>query len=168
MTLSSLVGEQRNVARMVYCAELWAVNANWYDDGWNLNANSVENPNPWNAGNQVCSRNSYLPSARIAEVFLIISFLHAPTLFPIVSRLVPKDMNCSFDINLFSHNNWMKNFISSILTTAISSKGIFCFGSVNEALRRAVNKSRNALSILFPRPNRSVRGIFLCITIHDV
>ena len=39
--------------------KLWAVNANWNaENGWNVNANSVENPNRWNAGNQVFSRNS--------------------------------------------------------------------------------------------------------------
>ena len=39
---------------------LWAVNANWNadNDGWNVNANSVDNPNRWNAGNQAVSRNS--------------------------------------------------------------------------------------------------------------
>lgn len=36
---------------------LRAVDANWNDDGWNLNANSVENPNDWNAENRVVSRN---------------------------------------------------------------------------------------------------------------
>ena len=37
---------------------LWAVNCNWNDDGWNVNANSVEDPNKWNDDNQVFSRNS--------------------------------------------------------------------------------------------------------------
>jgi len=32
---------------------LRAVNVNWNDDGWNVNANSVENSNEWNAGNRV-------------------------------------------------------------------------------------------------------------------
>jgi len=36
---------------------LRAVNVNWNDGGWNVNANSVENPNRWNDGNQVFSRN---------------------------------------------------------------------------------------------------------------
>lgn len=43
-------------------AMVWAVNGNLYDDGWNLNVYSVENPNEWNAGNQFCSRNSSLSS----------------------------------------------------------------------------------------------------------
>jgi len=34
---------------------LWTVNVNWNDDGWNVNANSVDNPNEWNDGNQVFS-----------------------------------------------------------------------------------------------------------------
>ena len=48
------------VIRMVLCTiipVLRAVNVNWNDDGWNVNANSVENSNEWNAGNQVFSRN---------------------------------------------------------------------------------------------------------------
>ena len=41
--------------------KIWAVNANWNADNrkWNVNANSVTNPNDWNAGNQVGSRNSF-------------------------------------------------------------------------------------------------------------
>ncbi len=37
---------------------LWAVFAHWHSDdgGWSLFANSVTNPNEWNAGNQVASR----------------------------------------------------------------------------------------------------------------
>ena len=42
--------------------KLWTVNANWNDDGWNVNANSIDNPNDWNAGNQVFSRYSRLSS----------------------------------------------------------------------------------------------------------
>ena len=98
LTPSLPIGRQRKVARMACRAKLWAVNANWYDGGWNLNANSVENPNPWSADNQVCSRYSHLPSVCVTEVFFIISFLHAPTFFPIISRFVPKEINCSFDI----------------------------------------------------------------------
>lgn len=37
---------------------LRSVNANFNaGNGWNLNANPVENPNRWNDGNQVVSRN---------------------------------------------------------------------------------------------------------------
>lgn len=44
---------------MIFSTEttLRAVNVNWNDDGWNVNANSVENPNKWNADKQVFSRN---------------------------------------------------------------------------------------------------------------
>jgi hypothetical protein len=42
---------------------MWAVNANWNDDSWNVNANSVENPNEWNAGNRLISRDYFLSSA---------------------------------------------------------------------------------------------------------
>ena len=39
---------------------LWVVNANWNDDGWNVEANSPSNPNSWNAGNEFVSRNPAL------------------------------------------------------------------------------------------------------------
>ena len=43
---------------------LRTVNVNWNDDGWNVNANDVTNPNTWNDDNQVFSRNScILPSS---------------------------------------------------------------------------------------------------------
>ena len=62
---------------------LWAVNANWNDDGWNVNANSVENPNDWNAGNVIVSRYFLLfSSAFPAEVFSCIPFLHPPSILP--------------------------------------------------------------------------------------
>ena len=35
------------------------VNCNWNGDGWNVNANEVSLPNPWNVGNQIFSRNYY-------------------------------------------------------------------------------------------------------------
>lgn len=41
---------------------IWAVNCNWnanYGD-WNVEANPVTNPNEWNDGNQVVSRDSLL------------------------------------------------------------------------------------------------------------
>lgn len=45
---------------MTYTSFVWAVNANWNDNGWNVNANSVTNPNEWNADNVVVSRYSLL------------------------------------------------------------------------------------------------------------
>jgi hypothetical protein len=56
----SLKSNHETVAWKALCTKrLWAVNANWNadNDGWNANANSVDNPNRWNAGNQVVSRN---------------------------------------------------------------------------------------------------------------
>jgi hypothetical protein len=35
---------------------LWAVHVSWHSDGWNVYADSVENPGEWNAGIQVLSR----------------------------------------------------------------------------------------------------------------
>jgi len=73
------------VAQMAFLLEnagvLRAVNVNWNDDGWNVNANSVENPNRWNEGNQVFSRNYCFSPVPFAGVFFfaISPFLHAPS-----------------------------------------------------------------------------------------
>ena len=37
---------------------LRTVNVYWNGDGWNVNANPIGNPNRWNDGNHVFSRNS--------------------------------------------------------------------------------------------------------------
>jgi hypothetical protein len=50
---------------------LRAVNVNWNDDGWNVNANSVENPNRWNDGNQVFSRNCWFSPRLMVGEFLL-------------------------------------------------------------------------------------------------
>ena len=42
---------------------LRAVNANWNDDGWNVNANAVTYPREWGDDDRVVSRDSRLPSA---------------------------------------------------------------------------------------------------------
>lgn len=65
--------------------EIWAVNANWnFDDRyWNVEANSVDNPYDWDAGNQILSRYCFLSSVLKAEVLLIKPFFHPPTLLPI-------------------------------------------------------------------------------------
>jgi hypothetical protein len=59
---------------MVFCTRvpgvLRAVNCNWNDDGWNLNANEVDNPNEWNAGNQVFSRNLSISPVIWREFYL--------------------------------------------------------------------------------------------------
>ena len=45
---------------------VWAVNANWNaGNGWNVNANPVDNPNPWNDENVVLSRNYLCSSASL-------------------------------------------------------------------------------------------------------
>lgn len=58
------------VIEMVTCTitlVLRTVNVNWNDDGWNVEANSVENPNRWNDGNQVFSRNCCFSPATVRE-----------------------------------------------------------------------------------------------------
>lgn len=75
--------------------ELWAVHANWNadNDGWNVEANSVTNPNKWNADNQVVSRYSFLsPMPNGMGVFAKIPFFHPPTIRPISSISFPSDI----------------------------------------------------------------------------
>ncbi len=48
---------------------LHAVNVNWNGDGWNVNANSVDNLNRWNDGNHVFSRNSCISPATLWREF---------------------------------------------------------------------------------------------------
>lgn len=43
---------------------LRAVDVRWHDDGWYVYAYSVENPNRWDDGSQVFSRNSVLESSK--------------------------------------------------------------------------------------------------------
>jgi hypothetical protein len=75
---------QWTVVEMIYCILIWAVNANWNSDNryWNVEANSVENPNEWNQGNQVLSRYYLLSSVVRAEVLFKSPFLQPPTILP--------------------------------------------------------------------------------------
>ena len=51
---------------------LWAVNANWNSNYryWNVEANSVENPNEWNAGNQFFSKISLFKNSLMEFLFV--------------------------------------------------------------------------------------------------
>lgn len=87
----SLASIQWAVERMARRTKrLWAVNANWNsgNGGWNVNANSVENPNRWNDGNQVVSRYSFLSPPSLGGVFASKPLRHPPTIFPKLSTLV--------------------------------------------------------------------------------
>lgn len=69
---------------------LWAVNGNWNDDGWNFNANPLDNPNSWNDGNQFLSRNSSLsPALYGAGVFDKSPLRQPPTILPMFSTPSP-------------------------------------------------------------------------------
>jgi len=63
---------------MAFCTRaggvLRAVNVNWNDDGWNLEANSVLNPDGWNDGNLFFSRNLLFFSCRLGGSFLLKAF----------------------------------------------------------------------------------------------
>jgi len=137
---------QRVVVRMVFCASgpvLRAVNVNWNDDGWNVNANSVENPNRWNDGNQVFSRNCYFSPAYFAGVLLWSPFFHPPSMRPISSSIFENSTYLSFEISLCSHANWTKNFKTSSLDMAFAKIIIFCSGGEYEAVKLSSRISIN-------------------------
>ena len=60
------------------------MNANWNadNDGWNVEAYSVENPNKWNDGNQFVSRYSFLSLPDTGGVFESNPFLQPPSMRP--------------------------------------------------------------------------------------
>ena len=70
-------------------ASLRAVNANWnVDNGyWNVNANSVENPNEWNADNRVFSRNYCISPVYLAGVFICRPRFQPPSIRSISSSV---------------------------------------------------------------------------------
>ncbi len=79
---------------------LQAVNVNWNDDGWNVNANSVTNPNEWNDGNQVFSRNCCISPALPSGSF-VFNTLYPPAehLADFVQRF--RDLRIFFSIESF-------------------------------------------------------------------
>lgn len=107
-----------------YCIfSIWAVNANWNSDDryWNVEANSVENPNRWNDGNQILSRYCFLSSAFKAEVLLIMPRFHPPIIFPMLSILAPIEIYCLVGTSFVSQRSWKKKRSESILSDTSSS-----------------------------------------------
>gem|GEM_PF-5687180 len=142
---------------------LWAVNANWNsgNDGWNVEANSVENPNRWSADNQVVSRNSRLfPSPLGGGFFAIIPLFHPPTMRPISSTSFPSDIKWLCAMSPDSHAIWIKKRTASTARIASSSGGNFWSIDAYAVLRSASNKLSQSLSIRSPIPKRSERAIF--------
>ena len=119
---------------MAFCTRkipvLCAVNVNWNEDGWNVNANSISNPNRWNDGNQIFSRNYCLsPLMFIGGVLLSNPFFQPPSWRPISSSPCKSSEYLSVGINLPSQANWVKNFTTSILAIALVIHGdLFSLG----------------------------------------
>lgn len=123
------------VKRMVFCMRmsgvLWAVNCNWNGDGWNVNANPIDDPNRWNDGNQVFSRNSDISPAYLAGVFFSKRpFLQAPKFLPISSSFSESSIYFSLGINLFSQASWTRNLRISKREIIFPNKIIF--GSIGK------------------------------------
>ena len=109
---------------------LRAVNVNWNSDGWNANASSVENPNKWNDGNRVFSRNCcILPLFYMAEVLFSTPFLQPPSIFPISFRCSEREIYFLLSIVFISHATCKKNLSASSFITPFLRQGNFsCFG----------------------------------------
>ena len=146
-----------------------AVNANWNDDGWNINANAVDNPNPWNAGNDVVSRYPFLSSLgalSLGEFFAINPLRHPPIIFPTSSIRTLNSSNCLFGISFDSHAICAKNRNESVIPTARVSRGTFSRIPAYVATRNDSSRSSNRVSIFAPMPNRSSRPILRRIGNH--
>ena len=80
----------------------YTVNANWNSDGWNLNVYSVENPNEWNADNQIISRNYCFSPVHFTGVLFCKPFFQPPSIRPTSSNLLDISIYFSLGISLFS------------------------------------------------------------------
>jgi len=106
---------------------LRVVNVNWNDDGWNVNANALDD-NRWNDDNRVFSHNyCYSPDAG-AGVLFSMPFFHPHSILPTSSALAIRAEYCSVLMSLFSQVICKKNFKVSIRVTAFVSNGSFCSG----------------------------------------
>ena len=65
------------------------MNVNWNDDGWNVNANTLDD-NRWNDDNQVFSRNYCGSLAFLAGVLFSMPFFHPQSILPTSSMFVSK------------------------------------------------------------------------------
>ena len=136
---------------MVSRTLLWAVNANWNGDGWNVNANSVENPLGWFAGNQVLSRKSLRSKTPFYGVF--VCFCQPPSIRPISSRRCDKAIYFLLSSMPISHMTWSRNFNRSSASEALSRYiRLFSFG-LRLAIKRFWIVSVNKDSAFAPRPN---------------
>ena len=120
------------VARMVFCTRttgvLSTVRCSWDGVGWSVDACSVENPNEWNNGNQVFSRNYCISPAYVAGVFFCSPFFHPPSIRPISSNLLESSAYLSVGTSLFSHAVCRKNFKTSKRDIVLPKKIILCSG----------------------------------------
>ncbi|MFH1225741.1 MAG: hypothetical protein V1684_00440 [bacterium] len=108
-----------------------------------MNANSVENPNSWNAGNQVFFSNYCFPPAGKAGVLFKSPFLQPPSIRPISSNFWERSKYLSAGINLLSHANWTKNFRISRRDMVFVSRTIFCSGGKYEEAKLNSRTSMN-------------------------
>ena len=131
---------------------LWTVNCNWNDDGWNVNANSVDNPNDWNDGNQVFSPKLKYFSRLFGGSFICSPFRHPPSIRPISFNRLESSAYFSVGISLFSHASCTKNLRTSSRDIIFPSIIIFCSGGRYDAVKLSSRISKNNWSIFRPKP----------------
>ena len=135
---------------------LWAVNAYWNGDGWNVEANSPDNRNEWNVGNEFLSRYPFL-SPPSGGVFASNPFRHPPIMRPVSSMRIPISSNCLFGISFASHAICTKNRRESVMPMARVRSASFSRPPAYVATRNVSSRSRNNASIFDPIPKRSSR-----------
>jgi len=122
------------------------VNVNWNDDGWNVNANALDD-NRWNDDNQVFSRNYWSSPAFFAGVLLSMPFFQPQSILPTSSIFASKAEYCGVVRSLFSQVICKKNLKISSPVTAFVSRGSFCSGDMKLDKKISSSVSRNARSI---------------------
>lgn len=147
---------------------LRAVNANWNSSGWNMNAYSVANPNEWNGGRRVFSRNSCISPAYRAGVFCSMPRLHPPSIRPISFKSSDNSVYVAVCRILSSHAICRKNFNKSNLPFAFARMGGFCSFWRYCAIKSSSSMSKKRASIFAPMVKRICFGIVLRAIFHSL
>ena len=144
---------------MVYRTNvLRAVNANWNDDGWNLNANSVENPNEWNAGNRVVSRNyGRSPGLRFGSLSRMPRF-QPPSMRPISSIWMESAEYLVVWMSFVSQASCKRNFKVSSFEMHVPRPSILLAIDIKLVSDIFSKNFMKCASITLPNPYRSTRG----------
>lgn len=138
---------------------LRAVNANWNDDGWNFNANPLDND--WNDNNRFVSRNYRCSPEDGLGSLLSIPFFQPPSILPISSNCPEMIEYFSVGISFNSQDVCRRNFIISSLDMQRFIPSTFLSITRKDVRYTCSRNSMKCKSVLYPMPHRSTRGKFL-------